>query len=228
MKRRTVLKGVAVAAGATLLGLPGEAKAACCERDHDGDGNCDRHPEKMYVAFSLMLPGPYDKLADQFQEGVEGFEKEWPDMEVANLAQAVTFDPFNKDRGPWLWHSAWEGEEHILFTPRHVIQQRRWDVIERALTKRMDDYWNQEHPPFDFGGEFCQVTWDTDYLALPGHVCRARQRFNDEAYASLGSVDTQFMALVTPRPQDIPVARHAVSDPDMTIHVNQRVKRIKS
>ena len=27
----------------------------CCERDHDGDGNCDRHPE-WYVGQTLYSP----------------------------------------------------------------------------------------------------------------------------------------------------------------------------
>lgn len=224
MKRRDVLKGVAAVAGMSVVGVSGEAKAACCERDHDGDGNCDRHPVgKIHVLFSLVLPGPYNKLSDQFREGIEGFEAQWPGMEVANLAQAVTFDPFDKNLGPWLWHSTWEGDEHILFTPRYVIQERRWDTIERALTRRMDDSWQAENPPFDFGGEFCQVTWNTDYLALPDQVCTARQRFNDEAYASLGSVGVQFMGLVTPHPRDI----EAVKTP-FTSKKLVGFKRIKS
>jgi len=80
MKRRDVLKGAAaVAAGVMATGISAPAGARvekpspwvpCCERDHNGDGNCDRHPEKVHIRFSLVLPGPYDKLADQLSHGM--------------------------------------------------------------------------------------------------------------------------------------------------------------
>ena len=53
MKRRDMLKGAAVAAGVAVAGIsaPVGAKAEpCCERDHDGDGNCDRHPRTPWLS----------------------------------------------------------------------------------------------------------------------------------------------------------------------------------
>ncbi|KKK66595.1 hypothetical protein LCGC14_2962540, partial [marine sediment metagenome] len=115
MKRRDVLKGAAaVAAGVMATGISAPAGARvekpspwvpCCERDHNGDGNCDRHPEKVHIRFSLVLPGPYDKLADQLQEGIEGFESQWSDMKVD---LPVEFELLDKDGEPWLFSPAWE------------------------------------------------------------------------------------------------------------------------
>ena len=53
MKRRDVLKVGAVAAGVAAVGISapsGASAARCCERDHDGDGNCDRHPRKPWLS----------------------------------------------------------------------------------------------------------------------------------------------------------------------------------
>lgn len=236
MKRRTVLKAAAVVAGSALLGLPGEAKAACCERDHDGDGNCDRHPAlgQVHVRFSLVLPGPYDKLPEQLQEGIEGFEAQWPDMRVV---QPMTFELLDKDGEPWLLpaerHPHWETEERALRVDRtHIFEHHNWTVAQEVVDLRGRLYWGQEvRPKPEPITEFCSVNWDTDYLALPGGECRACRVWREEQQEQLGSVHVAFMALVTPRPQDIPLAEHAGVDPDMTLHVKHDLegfKRIKS
>lgn len=97
MKRRDMLKGSALAAGAAVVGLPTRAQAIqpCCERDHDGDGDCDRHPaRKVQALFSLALPGPHSELPEQLQQGIEGLEAQWPDMEALG---PVTFELFDSD-----------------------------------------------------------------------------------------------------------------------------------
>jgi hypothetical protein len=229
MKRRDVLKGVAVAAGAAVVGMPAVAQGArpCCERDHDGDGNCDRHPEKVHIYFSLTLPGPYEHLADQLKEGIEGLEAQWPDMRVL---QPMTFELFDQAGEPWLRptkrHPHWETEERALRVDRtHIFEHRHWTTAQKVVDLCGRLYWGQEvRPKSEPITEFCQITWDTNYLALPGGECRACRVWREEHQGELGSVHIAFTALVTPRPADMDVVEHAASDPDMTIHVNNRVK----
>lgn len=187
MKRRTVLQGAAVAAGTALLGV-NEAKAApCCERDHDGDGNCDRHPKRVLLMLSLVLPGPYDKLAEQFQEGIEGFEEQWPDLEPMGH---VHFYLRDKDGGPWLMSDAWEGEERTLQTERAIIFEKRcWDIPKRAVDTRTWAYWRQEVRP----------TMGLLSTKEVSRSLRSRTPWQKEQREQLGSVDVWFHGRVTPR-----------------------------
>lgn len=207
MKRRDVLKAAAVVV-ATGISAPAGASTKtspwvpCCERDHDGDGNCDRHPNgKIHIRFELRLPGPYNKLTEQFQEGIEGLEAEWPDMEVA---LPVSVEPFDKEGAPWLSYS---GETTVPLEPDHIFKRRSWVVVERMLHVRRIRYWHQEMASTLEPGSRQSLDWHREQ----------RER--------LDLVVVAFLGRVTPRLQDVPVAKHAASDPDMTIHVNQRLKR---
>ncbi len=209
MKRRDVLKGAAVAAGASVVGLPAVARAVepCCERDHDGDGNCDRHPHgRVHVRFELRLPGPYEKLTEQLQEGIEGLEAEWPDMEVA---LPVNIEPFDKEGAPWLSYS---GETVLAQDPDHIFKRRSWVAVERMLHIRQHRYWHHEMASILEPGSRQSLDWHREQ----------RERLDLVVVAWLGKV--------TPRPQDIPVADHA-AQLRTPLHVNHRLKgfkRIKS
>lgn len=229
MKRRDVLKGMAVAAGAATVGLPAVAGAKpppCCKRDHDGDGNCDRHPVgKVQVFFSLVLPGPYHKLSAQLQEGIEGLEAQWLDMVVS---QSVNVELFDKDGEPWLVSPAWK--EGALCTdlradPDSIFKDRQWHIVKWAVDYRRHHYWHDEIkptlppsppsrtvPPRGEDRERIQCAWDA---WLTWHKAQ-RER--------LGDVVVQFVGRVTPRPADVDVVEHAAKL-GTPIFVNNRVKR---
>lgn len=136
-------------------------------------------PDKKQVLFTLMLPGPYDKLDEQLQEGIEGFEAQWLDMEVT---QKVDFEPQDKDGNDWLMSAAWKEDQRTLqVEPNTIFKERRWDMAKRVVDYRKHLYWRQEFKP----------TNNADYLSW----CRGQIK-------QLGGVEVRFMALVTPHPLD--------------------------
>lgn len=224
MKRRDVLKAAAVAAGAAVVGVSGEAKAACCERDHDGDGNCDRHPVgKVHVLFSLVLPGPYNKLSDQFREGIEGFEAQWPGMVVT---EPVAFQPYDKDGNDWLMSPAWKGEDRTLHTkPDNVFKDRRWAVVKRATDLRRHCYWGQEVEPTleSIPPGMSLSSPSGAERELVARRTKATQAWHKAQLDRLGSVGVQFLALVTPHPRDVEAVKTPFTPKDLV-----GFKRIKS
>lgn len=134
---------------------------------------------KKQVLFTLMLPGPYDKLPDQFQEGIEGLQAQYPDMEVT---QKVDFEPTDKDGNDFLMSAAWKGDERTLqVEPDAIIKERRWDMAQRVVIYREQKFWAQEKR---LGSMEEYVAW----------LREQRER--------LGSLEVRFMGLVTPRPED--------------------------
>jgi hypothetical protein len=147
--------------------------------------------KKKQVLFTLMLPGPYDKLDEQFREGIEGLEEQWPDMAVS---QKVDFEPFDKKGGDWLMSAAWKGDERTLqVEPDAIFKERRWDMVKRAVDLRESKYWRREGQK-DASKTNGEPVWDVFM------TWRREQR------ERLGSVEVRFMGLVTPHPVDAAAA----------------------
>ncbi len=127
----------------------------CCERDHDGDGNCDRHPARvgdLVMAEFVIGYKPRVSQAPTFQAAFEQWQSEHPGFKPVG---DVTYDFFQADHEPWLLIPAWKGGGlSYLHSPvGDTFGGRWWDLIDRARTLRMTGYFRQEIlPPKDIKG----------------------------------------------------------------------------
>lgn len=127
----------------------------CCERDHDGDGNCDRHPARvgdLVMAEFVIGYKPRVSQAPTFQAAFEQWQSEHPGFKPVG---DVTYDFFQADHEPWLLSPAWTGDgpNHLHSPANETLGDRGWDTIDCARSLRMHRYFRQEVlPPKDFTG----------------------------------------------------------------------------
>ena len=145
MKRRDVLKGAAVVAGAAVLGFPAVAKGEVTPLM-----STTHSPETRRMMVELHIyPDADGKFRGPFQERVEEWERA---NEGMRAVEALFFSPQMEHAQPWLRHPAWEPMSKdnlsMLYTEsRTIFRERRWDVIERAINMREQGYWRQEYLP---------------------------------------------------------------------------------
>lgn len=147
MKRRDVLKGAAVVAGAAVVGLPAVAKGEALPLlNTTYSGKTRRMMVELFV-----YPKQGGPLKPRFQELIEEWERTNADFRPI---EAVFFGPQTEDGSPWLVHPAWDREPmskdnlSLLHTESRIIfRDRRWDIIERAIDLREMGYWRQKYMP---------------------------------------------------------------------------------
>ncbi len=181
MKRRDVLKGVGLGVVGSVVGLSAAAKGDKPAPEHlkgvkPESGDTIAEPSaKLMRTFTLNLPGPYDELPLQLQERVEGLEAQHPGLVVAQPIQVELSG-----------HSG----DALTVEAGEIFKGRRWEAIQRVV----NDYWQKYvRPPDPDFTEFCQVTWNTAYLALPGGECQALCDWRTE---HLAGVEVSFMGSV--------------------------------
>jgi len=148
MKRRDMLKGVAVAAAGTFISLratKGEAKTVQTLTSETYSGETRRMKVELHV-----YPDKDGKFNGRFQELVEDWWQR--NDEHFRPVEAIAFEPLMEDGEQWLVHSAWKSVSKdnlsTLYTEgRNIFREHRWSVIDRAVYLREMGYWRQEYGP---------------------------------------------------------------------------------
>lgn len=154
MKRRDVLKGLAVAPVVAALPRMGEARELLAPGEvREVMSTCYQNG-RMKVELNVH-PDEAGKFASVFRERMEAWEA--VSGEHFQPIEAVMFDLLEEDGSHWLVHPAWGRGPYgmhfpespaMLYTEAHnVFRDRRWDIIDRAVSLRENGYWRQEHPP---------------------------------------------------------------------------------
>jgi hypothetical protein len=200
MKRRQLLQTMAITPVVAALSRVAEAQGLLTPEELHWTMVSTYHDGVMQVVLNIF-PMRDGTFAPVFEHRV----KQWETANGDHFQPRgnVTFEPIGVDGKPWLLHSAWGPPSTkwphgpaALFSPIGIVFGcRHWSVIDRGLKLREETYWNQlraEDPPIT---EFCQVTWDTDYLALPGQPCNAFVKWREQARAQLSHVVVKFEAV---------------------------------
>jgi hypothetical protein len=146
MKRRDVLKGMAVGVVAAALPSASEAREVGVRPAMSVRQLAGGSPYRM----ALEVYPKEGKFAPGFQEAVEHWEGYYG--EHLRAVGPMEFEPLMDDGKPWLIHPAWEPRDpnqlSTLYTEgANVFRVRRWPIIDRAVNLREHGYWRQEYGP---------------------------------------------------------------------------------
>ena len=127
MKRRDILKGVILATGAAVVGLPAVA--------------WDK-PQPLRVELFVYIDVLGINLVPRFQGLIESWERDHADFRPMG---DVEFEPQTDLGSSWLVHEAWGPDSPMRFytESRTIFRDRRWDTIERVIYQRENAYWDQ-------------------------------------------------------------------------------------
>jgi hypothetical protein len=198
MKRRDVLKGAAVAAGAAVVGMPAMAKASGRE-----EVLRDTYQNGRSSTWLRVLPNAEGKFALHFQQLIEGWERATGGH--MRPVGAVTFEPLMEDGEPWLMHRDWDPTDKdkpaVLYTSMgNVFRERRWPVIDRATDLRKHAYWRQlKEVPWANQPDLRFEAWRQWSRRMRGMLHRVRVHFEavtqDEWRRQLGPLAGEYGSL---------------------------------
>lgn len=191
MKRRQMIQALAIAP--VVAALPAEAQ----EVQDAMSVRCARLPGPMRVKLTVY---PNErKFGPGMQDRVEGWEEIYGE-DFRPTGDAI-FDFLEADGSPWLMHPEWsppsKDNPAVVFTQAAMFFiGRRWDLIDRAVDTRENAYWRAKLAPKPGLAELASITWNTDYLALPGELSRAYLKWRREVRSKLAWVVVRFDAEV--------------------------------
>ena len=167
MKRRTILKSAAVAAGAVVLGISSKSLARTGARlELTKTYGPDTRPYQLVRAVIQLKPGdarsrlveqrprcfaPHSNLVDRFEEAIKFAQEFSQATPVLNDAK-LQFEFYKADGEPWL-PDPFDPHVSVPLTCEayQIFVNQRWTIIDRAVVLRMNAAWREHDAPLTYG-----------------------------------------------------------------------------